>query len=164
VELDSVNRVSKVTLFPCAGDSMINRLISNDVMELVQKSLDAAALQHKVIANNLANVDTPGFKRSEVVFGESLKKAIQERETGPNQLELARTDSQHIEIHPGLRAEEVTPQVVRQQETTLRNDQNNVDIDVEMAKLAQNTVVYQTLAQLTQSQFSQLKSAIREGK
>ena len=143
---------------------MINRLISNDVMELVQKSLDAAALQHKVIANNLANVDTPGFKRSEVIFGESLKKAIQERAEGSKQLGLATTNDQHMEPSATARVEDVTPKIVTQQETSLRNDQNNVDIDVEMAKLAQNTVVYQTLAQLTQSQFSQLKSAIREGK
>lgn len=143
---------------------MINRLISNDVMELVQKSLDAAALQHKVIANNLANVDTPGFKRSEVIFGESLKRAIQQRELGSNQLELSTTDAQHLATNPISQLEDVKPTVVIQQETSLRNDQNNVDIDVEMAKLAQNTVVYQTLAQLTQSQFSELKSAIREGK
>lgn len=143
---------------------MINRLVSNDAMELVQKSLDAAALQHNVIANNLANVDTPGFKRSEVIFTESLKKAIQQREEGSNQLELSTTDTQHIATNPISQLEDVKPQVVMQQNTTLRNDQNNVDIDVEMAKLAQNTVIYQTLAQLTASQFTQLRSAIREGK
>lgn len=143
---------------------MINRLISTEMMDLVQKSLDAAALQHKAISNNLANVDTPGFKRSEVAFREKLKKAIEENGAANRDLGLARTDSKHISLHPSAELGALEPELVHQNSTTLRNDGNNVDIDLEMAKLAQNTVVYQALAQLTQSQFSELKSAIREGK
>ena len=143
---------------------MINRLVSNETMDLVQKALDASALQHNVISDNIANVDTPGFKRSEVIFGESLKKAIQERASASGQLELAETDGRHLQVHPLTSVDDVRPQVVTEKNTSLRNDQNNVDIDVEMAKLAQNTVLYETLAQITQSQFAQIRSAIREGK
>jgi flagellar basal-body rod protein FlgB len=46
------------------------------MMDLVQRSLDAAAVSHKVISNNLANVDTPGFKRSDVQFSDKLKRAM----------------------------------------------------------------------------------------
>ena len=143
---------------------MINRLISNDIMELVQKSLDASALQHKVISNNLANVDTPGFKRSEVVFSEKLRTAIDQRAAAGQHLELKTTDSKHLGGAEDIELLSLQPQVQRQAGSTLRNDGNNVDIDVEMAKLAQNTVVFQTLAQLAQTQFAELKSAIREGK
>lgn len=143
---------------------MINRLISNEMMDLVQKSLDAAALQHKAISNNLANVDTPGFKRSEVAFREKLKKALDEKKAAAGDLDLSRTDARHFELHPSEEFSAIQPELHQQNDTSLRNDQNNVDIDVEMAKLAQNTVVYQTLAQLTQTQFAELKSAIREGK
>ena len=143
---------------------MINRLISNEMMDLVQKSLDAAALQHKAISNNLANVDTPGFKRSEVAFREKLKKAIDEKSAAETELDLKRTDKGHFELHPAEPLASIQPELIQQNQTSLRNDQNNVDIDLEMAKLAQNTVVYQTLAQITQSQFAEIKSAIREGK
>ena len=143
---------------------MINRLISNEMMDLVHKSLDAAALQHKAISNNLANVDTPGFKRSEVAFREKLKKAIDEKEAASTDLDLSRTDSKHFELHPSEELSAIKPELRHQNDTSLRNDQNNVDIDLEMAKLAQNTVVYQALAQITQNQFAELKSAIREGK
>jgi flagellar basal-body rod protein FlgB len=143
---------------------MINRLISNEMMDLVHKSLDAAALQHKAISNNLANVDTPGFKRSEVVFRDKLKKAIDAKKAASQDLDLARTDARHIGLHASDGLSEINPEVILQNQTSLRNDQNNVDIDLEMAKLAQNTVVYQALAQITQSQFAELKNAIREGK
>jgi flagellar basal-body rod protein FlgB len=143
---------------------MINRVISNEVMDLLQKGLDASALQHNVIANNLANVDTPGFKRSEVLFGEKLRAAMDAREAAGQNLELSATNDRHFQIQPKLDLDQIKPEVVLQNKSSLRNDQNNVDIDVEMAKLAQNTVVYQTLAQLTQNQFTELKSAIREGK
>ena len=143
---------------------MINRLISNEMMDLVQKSLDAAALQHKAISNNLANIETPGFKRSEVFFREKLKKAIEEKKAAGTDLDLARTDGKHFELHPSEELSTIQPELHQQTNTSLRNDQNNVDIDVENAKLAQNTVVYQALAQITQSQFAELKSAIREGK
>jgi flagellar basal-body rod protein FlgB len=143
---------------------MINRLTNDDMMDLVQKSLDAAALEHQVISNNLANVDTPGFKRSEVLFPEKLRQALEAKKAEQDEFELARTDPRHVSLRPEIDLSKIEPEVVTQYQTSLRNDQNNVDIDVEMAKLAQNTVVYQALAQITANQFSQLKSAMTEGK
>jgi flagellar basal-body rod protein FlgB len=143
---------------------MINRLLSNDMMDLVQKSLDAAALEHQAISDNLANVDTPGFKRSEVLFPEKLKKALEAKKAQQDGFVLARTDPKHLPEQPSQDLSEINPELEVQSQTSLRNDQNNVDIDVEMAKLAQNTVVYQALAQITANQFAELKSAIREGK
>ncbi len=144
---------------------MINKLVSNELMDLVQKSMDASALQHKVLSNNLANVDTPGFKRSEVIFGEKLKQAVEGRSKSSTELDVAKTDDRHMGI--GLERKslgEIQPEVLTENNSSLRNDRNNVDIDVEMSKLAQNTVLFNTLAQITQQQFSQLKSAIREGR
>jgi len=45
---------------------------------LLEKTLDVCVLRHKVIANNIANVDTPGFKASRVIFEEKLKRALKE--------------------------------------------------------------------------------------
>lgn len=143
---------------------MINRLDSSEIMSVVQKALDAASLEHLVIANNLANVDTPGFKRSEVVFPEKLKRAIEAREAEDSEFPLQRTDAGHLPQTSSPQLSEIKPEIVTSYDTSLRNDGNNVDIDVEMAKLAQNTVVYQALAQITANQFAQLKSAITEGK
>jgi flagellar basal-body rod protein FlgB len=143
---------------------VIERLLSSEMMDLVQRSLDAAALSHRVIADNLANVDTPGFKRSEVVFSEKLKQAFEARAGEPQQLAAARTDPGHLAFSSAPSVGEVEPEVLTDKSSSLRNDGNNVDIDREMSLLAQNTVWYSTLAQITQQQFSSLRSAITEGK
>jgi flagellar basal-body rod protein FlgB len=143
---------------------VIERLLSSEMMDLVQRSLDAAALSHKVIADNLANVDTPGFKRSEVVFSEKLKQAFEARAGEPQHLAAMRTDPAHLDFSAAPSMNEVQPEVITDRGSSLRNDGNNVDIDREMSLLAQNTVWYSTLAQITQQQFSSLRSAITEGK
>ena len=143
---------------------MILSLLSTETMALVQRSLDAAALSHKVISDNLANVDTPGFKRSEVVFASKLREAMDARTKSGEKLDAMRTDPGHLAFSKAPLVDEVQPMVVQMNDTTMRNDGNNVDIDNEMAKLAQNTILYTALAQVTQQQFSGLRSAIFEGR
>jgi len=133
-------------------------------MDLVQRSLDAAALSHTVLANNVANVDTPGFKRSDVVFSEKLQQAIQAKQAQEQGLVLARTDPRHLGANEAPDLDTIKPEVVTDTTSSLRNDGNNVDIDHEVSLMAQNTVWYQTLAQITAKQFSELQSAITEGK
>ncbi len=139
-------------------------MLSTEMMDLVQRSLDAAALSHKVISNNLANVDTPGFKRSNVVFNETLRKAMEARRQAPQHLGLQRTDARHLDVNAAPSLDAVGPEVVTDVTSSLRNDGNNVDIDREVALLSQNTVWYQTLAQITQMQFASLRNAISEGR
>jgi len=134
---------------------VIERLLSTDTLDLIQRALDASALSHSAIANNIANVDTPGFKRSEVVFEEQLKTAMAAQDGAPQQLGLARTDPRHIALN-------AAPDLVTDSTSSLRNDGNNVDIDTEVSLLAQNTVRYQTLAQITQHQFAQILDAITD--
>lgn len=143
---------------------MIDRMLSTEMMDLVQRSLDAAALSHKVISNNLANVDTPGFKRSNVVFNETLRKAMEARRQAPQHLGLQRTDARHLDVQSAPALDAIEPELVTDVTSSLRNDGNNVDIDREVALLSQNTVWYQTLAQITQIQFASLRNAISEGR
>jgi flagellar basal-body rod protein FlgB len=132
------------------------------MLDLVQRALDASALSHNVIANNIANVDTPGFKRSEVVFNEQLKSALAVRQDSSQQLELARTDDRHIPLEDVPSLSEIRPKVETDLTSSLRNDGNNVDIDREVSLLAQNTVWYQTLSQITSHQYAQVMDAITD--
>jgi len=143
---------------------MIDQLFNNPTMGLLQKSLDASSLQQKMIANNLANVDTPGFKRSEVVFQEKLKTALETQEVAKGELHATLTDPRHIAFQQVTTLDQIQPSLVQRNDTTLRNDGNNVDIDVEMSKLAQNQIFYTSLAQVASTQLSLLRSAIFEGK
>jgi len=138
---------------------VIGNLLFSKSMSLMGKGLDAASLRNTVISDNLANIETPGFKKSDVVFEDELKKAL--TRTGPIQGMI--TNAKHIPIgQPSV--PQISPAVVRQNSTTIRNDGNNVDIDSEMAAMAKNTITYSALAQLLNGEFSKLKSAISEGR
>jgi flagellar basal-body rod protein FlgB len=143
---------------------MIDRLFSNEMMAIVQKALDASSLQSRVIANNLANVDTPGFKRSEVLFKEKLKAAMDSRQEADSDLQAALTDPAHIAFSETATVDSVRPSILTRADTSFRNDKNNVDIDAEMAHLSENTIYYNALTQLTQMHFSEIKEAILEGR
>ena len=110
---------------------------------LLEKALDVCALRHKVVANNIANVDTPGFKASRVIFEEKLKRALKESLL-PSELQKIR------------------PELVRDEESSLREDLNNVDIEKEMVRLSENTLRYNIYAQLLTAKLGILRAAIQE--
>lgn len=134
---------------------MIDKLITSDTTKLMEKALDAASLRNAVIANNLANIDTPGFKRSDVRFEEELARALSKS----GGITGKRTREEHIPI--GARpATEVSARVEMQNDISVRNDGNNVDIDREMAALAKNTILYNALIQEISGEFQKLKTVI----
>lgn len=114
-------------------------IFSNPVMASLKKGLDAEALRQRVIANNVANVNTPNFKKSTVAFESLLKKAL-----GRESLEMITTDPRHFGGTPRLA--ELRPEVNLNETTTMRTDGNNVDIDEEMTNLAANGIQYQATA------------------
>lgn len=137
---------------------MIDAIFSSDTMKILEKSLNAASLQHQLITNNIANVDTPGFKASEVVFQSKLQQALDK--TQDDYLRLKLTNKNHIPIVPEMTINNVEPEIVTRTETSLRTDDNNVDIDSEMSKMAENTVYYSTLSELMSLKLGMLKNVI----
>jgi len=115
-----------------------------------------------MISNNISNVDTPGYKRSEVVFQSMLNEALGLKDK--QEMPLYVTHVNHIPISPVITVQKVEPEIVVNNETSLRADDNNVDIDSEMTKLAENTAFYSALAQLTSMKISGLQSVISEGR
>src|ERR1700684_611502 len=99
---------------------MINRLTSDDMMDLVHKALDASSMQHMALSNNIANVDTPGFKRSEVVFSEKLSAAMDAKHAPSDDLERDRTDDRHFAVNPSQDLSSITPELVQQNMTSFR--------------------------------------------
>lgn len=132
--------------------------INNRAVNVLERSLDAASLRQKVLANNIANIDTPNFKRSDVSFEQTLQAAL-----SGDALSGRRTHERHIPIGAG-KLEEVKPHVFQEKHTSMRQDGNNVDIDDEMTKLAVNQLQYNALIQRINGTFSKLKYAISEGK
>lgn len=129
-------------------------LFQTDIMVALKKSLSATFLRHEIIANNIANVDTPGFKRLDVTFKEALKEALKK-----DTFRGVRTNPRHIPIGPPT-LDKVKPVIYRETDTFFRNDKNNVDIDVEMGELAKNNIVYTALTRLITEKYNSLKTSI----
>jgi flagellar basal-body rod protein FlgB len=143
---------------------MIGRILSTDTQRILENALRASGLAHEVIAHNLANVDTPGYKRSEVIFQEKLAAALAATAGADERLKGTLTNLRHIPIGDVPSPGDVTAETVVRAETSLRPDGNNVDMDSEMVKLSENTMLYQALAQIVKMKMTQLRSAITEGR
>jgi flagellar basal-body rod protein FlgB len=127
----------------------------------MQKSLDALATQHNAIANNIANIDTPNFKRSVVTFQDQLKLAID----GTPSSSMWRTNPMHMPVQASaLSLDNFQPTISTISDTMGRNDGNNVDMEMESSLMAQNNLVYNALADVTSGYFADLRHAITEGK
>jgi flagellar basal-body rod protein FlgB len=127
---------------------------------MLKNAMDGAGAAHGVIANNIANVNTPNFRRSDVSFKEAL--AATEPSAGdPDELGLATTSEKHIAIGGAQEPQPFAISTTVQQDQQMRVDGSNVDVDQEMAKLSLNSAYAQTMGQLLQNQYSRLRQAIQ---
>ncbi len=108
--------------------------------DLLANCLDAAALRHRVISNNLANVNTPGFHRQEVSFEDTFSRVLQREGEA--------------------RAAAVRPRVIESPGGTARQDGNTVDIDKEMGDLNKNALMFNAFTQFLLGQIATMRSAI----
>ncbi|RED66021.1 flagellar basal body rod protein FlgB [Cohnella lupini] len=109
----------------------------------LENAINAATMRQRVLSNNIANVDVPYFKRSDVAFEEFLTQAIGGQ--GTKALAGKLTDPRHIPINGAYPSP--SPQVVSDESTAINNNRNNVDMDKEMALLAENQLRYNLLSQ-----------------
>jgi len=121
----------------------------------LEKGLDASWLRSQVISNNIANVDTVGFKSSKVDFESAFKSALSQ-----DSFALKKTNDKHIDFSE---PSNITFRAEVNGSTSMRMDGNNVDIDYESAELAKNQIYYNTLVQQISSEFRRLDMAINEG-
>jgi flagellar basal-body rod protein FlgB len=113
--------------------------IATEEMNLLSRLLDVASMRQDVIAQNVANVNTPGYSAQEVAFEDALRQAFGQHETGfvvPN------------------------PEVVTGAGGAAREDGNNVDVDLEMARLQKNALYFKVYTQLLAGDLAQYRSAI----
>lgn len=128
---------------------MINTDIYNYI-NILDKAADASNLRNELITNNIANVDTPNYKRKDLNF-ESILQA-----------ELAGEKSLNVAVDKANKDLSVLdPQVFTDNASlSYRVDGNNVDINTEEANLAENQIKYQALIDLMDQEFSRYKSVL----
>ena len=122
-------------------------------INVLHKGLDASWLKNQVISNNIANVDTPGFKASTVSFESAFKAAL------GSGFSAKKTRVKHMDFS----GSDMRALVQQDRGTTYRMDGNNVNIDAQNAELAKNTIYYNALVQQLSSEFRKLNAAIKEG-
>lgn len=135
---------------------MLDQIMNSPTMDYMQRGLQAASLRQEVISNNIANVNTPGFKRSEVIF-ESLLAKEMGLDDENKKLQMVRTRDKHL---PKPLEGKVSARIQMDETTTMRVDDNNVDIDVEMANLAKNQIYYSAMAKKIGSYIENVKNVI----
>ncbi|MBD3182262.1 flagellar basal body rod protein FlgB [Candidatus Poribacteria bacterium] len=106
-----------------------------------------SGLRHKVIANNISNSETPGYKALDISFQEQLEDFMESGNTNSGKIS---PDPPKLILRPDMSSYK------------MRIDGNTVSLDQEMTKLSQNTILHNTYLQLLNSRFRILKAAISE--
>lgn len=129
--------------------------LDTPVMNVLNKGLDASSQRQRVLSNNVANADTPNFKRSDVNFEKVLGQAL--GEVGDD-LPLKVTSPLHLQKSDAANLSGV----VTDQSSTFRTDGNNVDIEREMTNVAENGLYYNSVTQAVSSQLGLLRMVIQQ--
>lgn len=134
---------------------MLDKLFSS--VSTLQRGLNASWLRNEVIGNNIANVDTPGFKASHVRFEDLVAEAV---DLGEGSLKMTVTDEDHMPQAGSAALGSIEAEVVKDDTTTTRLDGNNVNIDNEMVEMAKNSINYYATINKINSEFRKLNTAI----
>ncbi len=131
--------------------------MKNEMLNLLNNALNATSMRQETISNNISNVNTRNYKAKRVSFEDAFKKALD-----GSHASMSITDNQHIGMSSNIG--DIQARVVEDEHTEMRLDGNNVDIDVEMANLAANQLMYNALVQQANNKISTLRYIISEGK
>jgi flagellar basal-body rod protein FlgB len=114
--------------------------------EILHGILNAASKRQKVISSNIANADTPGYKAKDVKFNNFLGK----------EMKVLKTDPKHLGSENRSGSGNYTIE-----ETPSWGDQNNVEINIEVAKMTENALLHESAIKILSSKIKMFKSAIK---
>ena len=119
------------------------QLLFDETTRLLSEMIRAASLRHQVLSRNIANIDTPGYRPMDVRFGEELRLAA---DVGDADATIVRAS---VVADPVAGAG--------------RYDGNAIDLDRQMAKMAENALWHNIMIQTLNSRMNLLRTAIRGG-
>jgi len=119
-------------------------------VELLNANLDRRAQSHRLIARNVSNIDTPNYSGTGLEFEKQLRAAIK-GDVLPTSMQ--RTDARHLPIDEGAAFADAQG---------VYKDTGPVHLDIEMSKLAENNIMFNTMVTLLNKKFSLLKTAIAD--
>lgn len=129
-------------------------LLGKTAIPLLSKGLNVYALRQKAIADNLANVNTPGYQRKQISFEEQLESAVQKTLGG------FRTQENHFRLG-SENMQEFVPELVVDHSPELKNGINNVDVDQEIVEQVKNEIRFLYAARMLNRNFAALRASIK---
>ncbi len=140
----------------------LERLTWGKSQFLLEKGMNVAVKRHRVLADNIANIDVPHFKRSDVSYEAQLRRAFEtEKKFKRDHISIKLTHSKHMAFSKPLNYKKVNSRTNLDYLTTMRNDGNNVDVEHEMSLSVKNQLRYQAMANLMNSSFRNMKIALQ---
>ena len=136
-----------------------NKMLSS--IELLEKGLDVVSLRRKVLANNIANVDVPNFKKSDLSFEADLKRNFELQKKSEEEISLNISHPLHIKKHTYHTPNAIEPQIHTDYNSIMRNDGNNVDMEEEVNKLVKNQLQYSLFVDRLNSHFRNYNNLLR---
>ncbi|MFC9707203.1 flagellar basal body rod protein FlgB [Paenibacillus sp. NPDC056933] len=133
-------------------------MIETNTSRRNESLLQVLNVQHKVTTENIANADTPNYKKKSVEFEEELRRIIENGKT--ENLDMHRTHPKHFPVSNP--ASSVVPyRIVENNETAMNNNGNNVDIDMEMANLSENQLLYNYMVDRVSGHYKKMKNLLQ---
>lgn len=133
--------------------------IFDATMRLLERAMDLRAARHRVIASNIANEETPGYRAKELDFGDLLRAA--NRPTATPALRI--THARHL--GPGGPAgDRLQGRLTEMPANEVPLDGNSVNLELELAKLSDNALKFNSAAAIVSIRYRQLLSAIRDAR
>jgi flagellar basal-body rod protein FlgB len=129
-------------------------------VDILHRAMDVATLRREVISNNIANADTPNFKRSTVNFEAQLKRALESEQT-KSVPEAFVTDPRHIPFDSPMNWQDVKPMRQLDYLTQSKSNGNNVDLQEELMEAEKNQMAYSLMAQAAANEFNQLNIVLK---
>ncbi len=132
--------------------------IDDPTIQALSASLKYRQLRQELIASNIANAETPGYKAKKIDFEEALARALDV----DDELKMKASDSKHFNVGGGG-FNNLQPEVYEDSNGITSMDGNNVDRDQEMADMAENKIMYDASVQLLNKKLGLLKYAVGSG-
>lgn len=129
-------------------------------IDILQRSMDASVLRENIIANNIANANTPNFKASYLDFESSLKAAL-DSENQTDTFAAKLTDPRHIPFHRSIDYRTVLPRKYLDYSTTSQNNGNNVDIEEQTMLHVNNQLAYNLMSRDVADMFNNVSIVLK---
>jgi len=113
----------------------------NEIFDVIGAGINAETLRQKTIANNVANLQTPGYRRLDVKFQDVLAQAL---ESSDKKIDL----------------KDIAPEVFQPNETAVKSNGNDVNLEMEVGQMVKNSLRYKTFIRLLDKKYQQIDLAM----